>query len=233
MNTVKAGDVTVEVAGSRLTGYLARPTMPGPGVLVLHAWWGLNDFFKQMCDRLAGEGFLVFAPDLNFGKIATTVVEAEGLEEGRESEKMQTAAVNAIAFLKEQVAQQGEPQFTNAGIALVGFSMGASWSMLLASNMPQDVRAVVLFYGMEGIDLTPVRAAFQGHFAETDEYTKREWADELEKELRGLGLRAEFHHYPGTGHWFFESDRPEAYSQADAELAFQRMVTFLRRELAG
>lgn len=233
MNRMKTGDVSIEVAGSRLTGYLARPSMPGPGVLVLHAWWGLNDFFKQMCDRLAGEGFLVFAPDLNFGKIASTVAEAEGLDGSRDFEAMQTAAVNAVRLLKEQVAQQGETQFTNAGIALVGFSMGASWSMLLASNMPEGIRAVVLFYGMEGVELDPVRAAFQGHFAETDEYTKREWADELENDLRGRGLRTEFHHYPGTGHWFFESDRPEAYSQSDAELAWQRMVTFLRRELAG
>ncbi len=35
-----------------------------PDVIVLHAWWGLNQFFKNLCDRLAAEGFLAFAPDL-------------------------------------------------------------------------------------------------------------------------------------------------------------------------
>src|SRR3989442_1781854 len=48
-----------------VSGYLAIPKKGnGPGVLVLHAWWGLNDFFKGLCDQLAMAGFVAFAPDL-------------------------------------------------------------------------------------------------------------------------------------------------------------------------
>ena len=47
-------------------GYLALPAAgTGPGVLVLHAWWGLTPIFTEICDRLANEGFVVFAPDLH------------------------------------------------------------------------------------------------------------------------------------------------------------------------
>jgi carboxymethylenebutenolidase len=58
--------------------YLAVPRSgKGMGVLVLHAWWGLNDFIRDFCDRLAQEGFVALAPDMFSGKIARTVDEAE------------------------------------------------------------------------------------------------------------------------------------------------------------
>src|SRR2546422_863478 len=61
-------------------GYLAIPKKGrGPGVLVLHAWWGLKDFFKGHCDELARAGFVAFAPDLYRGATASTRDGAERL----------------------------------------------------------------------------------------------------------------------------------------------------------
>ncbi len=71
-------EVSFDVDGKPVKGYLALPEQSsGPGVIVLHAWWGLNPFFKTLCDRLAAEGFVAFAPDLNKSKIAQTVDEAK------------------------------------------------------------------------------------------------------------------------------------------------------------
>lgn len=62
--------------------YLVRPSCgSGPGVLVLHSWWGLNEFFRRFCDRLADEGFVALAPDLHEGKTATTISEAQQLRD--------------------------------------------------------------------------------------------------------------------------------------------------------
>ena len=48
-------------------------------MLVLHAWWGLNDTMKEVCKRLAASGFACFAPDLYHGKVADTIPDAETL----------------------------------------------------------------------------------------------------------------------------------------------------------
>src|SRR5205809_8008482 len=65
--------VELKSQDGKVSGYLAVPkTGSGPGVLVLHAWWGLNDFFKGLCDRLATAGFVAFAPDLYGGATAST-----------------------------------------------------------------------------------------------------------------------------------------------------------------
>ena len=61
-------------------GYLASPEKPRSGVLVLHAWWGLNDFFKGFANRLASQGFLALAPDLHDGALATSVDGAKELQ---------------------------------------------------------------------------------------------------------------------------------------------------------
>ena len=80
-----------------MTTYLATPERgEGPGVLVLHAWWGLTGFFKSFCDRLAKEGFFALAPDLYHGATAATIAQAKRLrsklDRGQASKEITTAA---------------------------------------------------------------------------------------------------------------------------------------------
>src|SRR6202165_3084419 len=66
--------------GRTISGYLAVPENgSGPGVVVLHAWWGLTEPCRQICDRLAEAGFVALAPDLYHGKTAASVEEAQAL----------------------------------------------------------------------------------------------------------------------------------------------------------
>ena len=89
---------------------------------------------------------------------------------------------------------------------------------------------MVGFYGTYGGNLGEMRAAFQGHFAENDEFEPLEGVAQLEEALTGQGLEANIFIYKGTGHWFFEADRP-AYHAESADLAWERMVEFLREKL--
>src|SRR5829696_8287906 len=139
-------DVIFDVAdkaGKLATGYLALPARPNaPGVIVLHAWWGLNPFFKSLCDRLASEGFVAFAPDLNEGKVAHTVDEAKQIMSESDFERKQAIVAAAPDFLRSR------SEVRKDAFSLIGFSMGAAWSVALASERPEVIRKMVLFYGI-------------------------------------------------------------------------------------
>jgi len=206
-------------------GYLALPpTGKGPGVLVLHAWWGLNDAIKAFCTRLAEAGFVAFAPDLYHGQVADTIADAESLGSALDANHLQAKAeiVEAVMFLN------GRAQQTGRALAVIGFSLGAYYALDLSAADPEHVRSVIIFYGTGPADFSSSRAAYLGHFAENDPYEPQANVDWLEEALKNAGRPATFYRYPGTGHWFFEPDRPDAYNQAAASLAWERTLSFLR-----
>jgi carboxymethylenebutenolidase len=218
--------VTFDAGARTGSGYLAVPERGyGPGVLVFHAWWGLNEFFKQLCDRLAREGYVALAPDLYYGRVAATIDQANTLLEQRDFEAMRAAAVGALAFLRQHPAVRG------AALGALGCSMGGSWAIFLSTLAPQDIAAVAVFYGSEGADFSAARAAYIGHYAEGDEWEPIDEVRQMEADMRAAGREVTIHIYPGVQHWFFETNRPE-YAQVAAELAWQRTCAFLAARLA-
>jgi carboxymethylenebutenolidase len=207
-------------------GFLALPSYGnGNGVLVLHAWWGLNDTIKDICTRLAEAGFVAFAPDLYHGKVADTIEGAKTLS-GALSENADHATAdiaNAVAFLQEQTGD------TSQGIAVIGFSMGAYFAFELSINAPDQIQSVIVFYGAGPTDFSGAQASYLGHFAETDPYEPQEYVDATEEGIRNAGRPVTFYSYEGTGHWFFEPDRVDAYNKAAASLAWERTLAFLSR----
>jgi carboxymethylenebutenolidase len=208
--------------------YLARPTTgQGPGVLVLHAWWGLNDTVKDFCNRLAAADFVVFAPDLYHGETADTISDAETLGSALDANHLQAKAeiAEAVTFLNQQVDQPDQ------GVAVVGFSLGAYYALDLANADPEHVRTVVVFYGTGVFEHGDSSASYLGHFAEDDPYEPLENVDALEASLKDAGRPATIYRYPGTGHWFFEPDRADAYDPVAAALAWERTQAFLKHSL--
>lgn len=210
-------------------GFLALPpTGKGPGVLVLHAWWGLNDTIKAFCTRLAESGFAAFAPDLYHGKIAKEIAEAEALGRALDANHLKARAeiVQAAEFLAERAGQAGR------GLAVIGFSLGAFYALDLAAARPEQVHSVVLFYGTGEADFGNSKAAYLGHFAGDDEFEPQANVDGLEEALRSAGRPVAFYRYANTGHWFFEPDRTQAYDRTAAGLAWERTLAFLERPIA-
>jgi carboxymethylenebutenolidase len=208
------------------TGYLAVPESgSGPGVLVLHSWWGLTPFFRHVCDRLADAGFVALAPDLHQGRTADDPEEAAELLAGVDPNEVAHLVRSSAFTLQNLPATTGDP------IGVIGFSMGGSWAIWLSARAPGTVAATTTFYGAQDMDLIDSRSAYLGHFAEQDEFVTDDELTLLEADLRLLERDVEFHRYPGTGHWFFEEDREAAYDPLAAELAWDRTIAFLHRHL--
>ncbi|HSL31209.1 MAG TPA: dienelactone hydrolase family protein [Anaerolineales bacterium] len=216
-------EVTFDVGGRPASGYLALPEQPNaPGIIVLHAWWGLNPFFKRMCDRLAAEGFAVFAPDLNEGRVATSVDEAKQIMDELGFERKHAVVAAAPGLLRSR------PEVKQVPFSLIGFSMGGAWSLVLASEQPEAIEKMVLFYGIGEANFGMIKAQVLGHFSDADEWEPMEGVRWMEEEMRNAGIQPEFHIYPQNAHWFFEDDRPE-FDPESAELAWRRTLEFLRK----
>ncbi len=221
---MSSSDITFDVNGQPANGYLALPSQPNaPGVLVLHAWWGLNPIFKKLCDRLVAEGFAAFAPDLNSDRVAKTIDEAKQVMEELDGQRKYDVVTAAPDFLQDQPGVRKEP------FSVIGFSMGAAWSLVLAEKRPEDIRKIVMYYGAGEADYSKLKADVLGHFAEKDEWEDEKYIHAMQNDMQAAGLKTEFHFYPNTSHWFFEEDRPEFNAEA-AELAWMRMLEFLRRK---
>ena len=225
--------IDFDAGGSPATGYLATPDAAGgPGVVVLHAWWGLTEPFRQVCDRLAEAGFVALAPDLYRGKTATTVEEAEALATAlnAESERVRGDITGTLQFLRQNGASS--PADGRGKLGGVGFSLGGAYALETSVELADDIAAVVIFYATyTGLDFSHAQAAYLGHFAENDPYEPAESVTQLEQELKAAGRSATFYTYPGSTHWFFEANRPDAFNAEAAALAWQRTVAFLNAEL--
>ncbi len=205
-------------------GYLAVPANGnGRSVLVLHAWWGLNETIKRFCTQLAEFGFTCFAPDLYHNRVTRNITDAETLSQSLFDDLAQPRAdlAEAVTFLHERT------ELKDDGLAVIGFSLGAFFALDLSVTHPELIRSVVVFYGTRPGDYANAQAAYLGHFAELDEFEPQSEVDSLQESLKQAGRPVTFHHYEDTGHWFFEPDREHAYNPSAAGLAWDRTLNFL------
>ena len=211
----------LEVAGQQVRAYVADGTgADAPGVVVFHAWWGLNDDVTAFADRLADAGFSVIAPDLYNGAVTAEVDEAKRLTGTVDEEHGNEIALAAFERLARRPGA--------SAIGAVGFSFGAHWAVWTPTQ--DDGRGgSVVYYGTTG---GPVLARpggpILGHFAEDDPFEGPDDIAAFQDGLREGGREPTIHIYPGTGHWFAEPSR-DAYRAEAADLAFERTVEFLRR----
>jgi len=193
--------------------YVASPKGGGPPVLLLHTWWGLNQEIKELGDRLAADGFTVVAPDLFDGNVLTTIEEADAHGQQMDAEHERIAGIVTAAL--DELLARADVRGDRAGIVALSFG---GWYARQVADQRNDVAALVSIYS--DVYDAPDGVAYQGHFAGDDQFVAAPSEPATD----------ETHLYPGTKHWFMESDRPE--HDADArELAYGRVVEFLRRHV--
>src|SRR5213076_1450821 len=138
----KGTTVKFDSLAGKGSGYLVEPAGKGkhPGLIVIQEWWGLNDWIKDQAERYAGEGFVVIAPDLYRGKVATTADEAHELMRGLPQDR-------AIADLKAAfgvLAKRSDVDKKRIGV--IGWCMGGGYALDFTLAEPK-IAATVINYG--------------------------------------------------------------------------------------
>ncbi len=209
-------------------GYLSPSVNgSGPGVVVIQEWWGLVGHIKDVADRFAHEGFTALAPDIYRGRTTGEPDEAGTLMQALNIAETERILRSAIAALRALPATVGD------SVGVVGFCMGGQLALYAAGGNP-EIRATVDFYGIHPKvqpNLRALNCPVLGIFAEHDEYASPDAVKALDEELTLLEKPHEFITYPGTGHAFFNDDRPEVYNAEAAQDAWRRTIEFLRQNL--
>src|SRR5215467_9135418 len=132
----KSGDETVN-------GILYTPQGKGPfpALVVIHEWWGLNDWVKEQASKLADQGYVALAIDLYRGKVATTANEAHEFMGGVPQERAARDLQAAFDYL------QSRPNVKKDRIGAIGWCMGGGYSLQLALHQPK-LAADVVNYGV-------------------------------------------------------------------------------------
>lgn len=196
---------------------------PRTGLILLHAWWGLNDDVRRRAEILRGEGHTVVTPDLLGGRVATTIeaAKAQTKDESQNEERNTRIVDDAVTDLAKIVDRVG----------IVAWSMGVWYAWKMGITRSDTVKGLVLFYGIGPNEPDAPKTPVLAHYAEHDEYEDLGFARQVEKEMRAAGSDIRVELYPGTKHWFDEPSRPE-YDRVASDLAWQRTRAFLKTHLA-
>ena len=193
------------------------------GILVLHAWWGLNDDVRDRAEALRSEGYTVLVPDLFGGKVASTIDEAQALSSSFEKDEA------ALTKLVDDAVEDLGTKVDRIGIVAWSFGVWYAWKAGIAHS--DRVRALALFYGIGPNEPAAPPAPVLSHYAEHDEFEDITFARQVEKEMKAAGNDVRVELYPGTKHWFDEPSRPE-YDKAASDLAWERTRAFFKKHLA-
>jgi carboxymethylenebutenolidase len=220
--TYKSGDETV-------TGILYTPAGHGPfpALIVIHEWWGLNDWVKQQADKLAGEGYIALAVDLYRGKVADNADLAHELMRGVPEDRATRDLRAAYDFLASQFNVKKDR------IGSIGWCMGGGYSLDTALAEPH-LAATVINYGhlaTETSELKKINAPILGLFGGQDRGITPDDVKKFQQAMEQLGKKVEIKIYPDAGHAFENPNNKQGYRPEDASDAWQRIVGFLAANL--
>jgi carboxymethylenebutenolidase len=195
--------------------------------VVIHEFWGLNDWVKEQASKLADEGHVSLAVDLYRGKVATTPEMAHEIMRGVPEDRAKRDLHAAVEFLKSQ------PNVKKDRIGSIGWCMGGGYALDVALQEP-DLAATVINYGHLATDpesLKRIHAPILGLFGGQDHGISPEDLKKFGMTMDQLGKKIEIKIYDDAGHAFENPNNKEGYRAADAADAWKRTVDFLAMTL--
>ena len=227
--STKTEDVTYPSGKDTLTGYLATPEKPGthPAIIVIHEWWGLNDWVKEQTQKFASLGYEVLAVDLYRGKSAATPDEAHELSRGLPQDRAMKDLQAAYDYM------EARKDVTKDRIVVIGWCMGGGYALEFAVHQPR-LSGVVINYGSlptDPNDLQQIAAPILGSFGADDKGITPADVHAFEDAMKKLGKYVEIKIYPGAGHAFENPNNTNGYRPDAAADAWQRTTIFLRKSI--
>jgi len=221
-----------EVDNQLVYGHFAFPAdmvEPLPALIVIHGRWGLDDGTRAMTDRIAAQGFVVLAVDLFGGETSTDLnIARDLLVKVFENPAPANANIQQAYQFLEETAKSPR-------IGALGWSFGGGWALNAAILFPDDLDAVVIYYGQVTTNeerLAPISAPVLGLFGGDDPSVSVDTVKAFETVLENLRKKYEIEIYPGVGHAFSDPESANYDSDA-AEKAWARTLKFLREYLAA
>ncbi|HEY1919644.1 MAG TPA: dienelactone hydrolase family protein [Streptosporangiaceae bacterium] len=227
--------ISYQSNGGTSQGYLAVPGPPArqdvPAVIVIQEWWGLVGHITSVADRLAAAGFLALAPDLYHGHAAGEPDEAQKLMMGLAMDQAAKDIAGAAAYLAGRAEGSG-------AVGAVGFCMGGSLALWAATISDHITAAVGYYPPIPWERMQPSWQNYSGKAAlvHADEEEGGSGAPGIQQAIQMIsdaGGEVSAYDYAGTGHAFFNDDRPEVYNEAAAALSWDRTLTFLHARLSA
>jgi len=217
----KSGDETVNAIL-----YMPQGKGPFPALVVIHEWWGLNDWVKEQASKLADQGYAALAIDLYRGKVATTPEQAHEIMRGVPNDRADRDLLAASSYLRS--LKNVDP----AKVGDIGWCMGGGAALDLAVADPK-LKVAVINYGHLASDkatLQKVNAAILGIFGGQDKGIPVDDVKKFQSDLQALGKTAEIKIFPDAGHGFENQTNPN-YRADDAKQAGELTTAFLAKYL--
>jgi carboxymethylenebutenolidase len=218
-------------------GYLVYPEVANntqqqlPAVIMIHEWWGLNEYIKNQADILAKEGYVVLAVDLYQGEIATTSDRSREL-----SSSVRNNPASAIDNLKSAVNYVKSLEIVDdSKVASLGWCFGGDWSLQLAVNSSSEnpLAATIVYYGRPVIDnasISSIDWPILGIFGDQDQAISVESVKQFASALNASGITNEIYLYEGVGH-AFANPSGDNYAPKETADAWQKTIGFLGKYL--
>jgi carboxymethylenebutenolidase len=227
-------DVTYKSGSDTVHGIVYTPAGKGPfpGIVVIHEWWGLNDWVKDQASKLADQGYVTLAIDLYRGKVATTPNEAHEFMGGVPQDRAKRDLEAAFNFL------QSQSNIKKDRIGAIGWCMGGGYSLGLALQEPK-LAADVINYGVydyaslakDQDAIKKINAPIMGFFGAQDRGIPTDDLKKFWDQLSKLGKKADFSIYPDAGHAFENPNNKDGYRPKDALDAWKKTVAFFASTL--
>ena len=237
---IVAAEVRIPVADGSLPAYMARPVGAGPFpiVLVIEEIFGVHEYIKDVCRRLAHLGYLGVAPEL-YARLAdlSTMTDPHQIVRDVISKAPDATVISDLDATASWAGQhQGDPH--RLGV-VVGFCRGGRDSWLYAEHNPM-LRAAVAFYGPVNTDDTPIqprsplelaaglKCPLLGLYGGLDTSIAQSDVRAAQVRAKAAGQVVDIVVYPDAPHGFHADYRP-SYRRADAEDGWNRAIAWFRQ----